>query len=177
MRIKSQDPKKLVPYENNARTHPQSQIDFLIKSITEFGFKMPILVDENNMVISGHGRRLAALQMGLDKVPTIADGSLSEDQKRAFIIADNKSSEMGGWDDDILNFELSQISGSEYDVGMTGFDYTSEEFIPTTEPNAGGRIITEQDMIKAKSLQDNLIENIPPIPVMCPNCGAEFSTR
>ena len=84
-------------YERNARNHPESQIKQIIKSITEFGFNNPILIDERGEIIAGHGRYIAAKEMGLNTVPTITLSHLNERQKRAYRLADNKIAENGGW--------------------------------------------------------------------------------
>src|SRR3990172_9249254 len=93
---------KLVPYERNARTHSDSQVAQIAASIAEFGFNSPILVDTNAGIIAGHGRLLAARKLGLTEVPVIILDHLSETQKRAYIIADNKLAELAGWNEEIL---------------------------------------------------------------------------
>lgn len=111
--------KYLIPYENNARTHSVEQIDKLKKSLKEFGFINPVIIDENNMILVGHGRVMAAKELNIFEAPCIRINYLSEDKKRAYILADNKLSDMAGWDLDLLNLELESI---ELDMSLFGFD-------------------------------------------------------
>jgi DNA modification methylase len=113
----------LKPDPRNARTHPKRQLKQIIASIREFGFTNPILVDPDGMVVAGHGRLLAATAMGLAEVPTIDLAGLSEAQKRALRIADNKIALNAGWDLDLLKEELGQLSSLDIDLdlGITGF--------------------------------------------------------
>ena len=106
-------------YERNARNHPESQIKQIRKSITEFGFNNPILIDEHGEIIAGHGRYIAAKQMGLPTVPTITLSHLNEKQKRAYRLADNKIAENGGWNLELLQLEikdLEQICAGDLDI-------------------------------------------------------------
>lgn len=110
---------ELKPYENNARTHSNDQIEAICNSIKEFGFINPVIIDENNMILVGHGRIEAAKVLGLDEAPYRRVTNLTEDQKRAYILADNKLSDLGGWDEDLLAQELGEI---ELDMSLFGFD-------------------------------------------------------
>ena len=110
----------LSPDPGNARTHPKAQIDQIAASIRVFGFTNPILVDSDKRIIAGHGRLLAARALGLKEVPTIELGNLSDIQKRALRIADNKIALGAGWDLDLLKIELSEIE-VEMDLSITGF--------------------------------------------------------
>jgi ParB-like chromosome segregation protein Spo0J len=94
--------KDLVPYAKNARTHSEEQIDQIARAIEQWGWTVPCLVDEKGGLIAGHGRVLAAKQLGLDEVPVVVARGWSAAQKRAYVIADNKLTENGGWDDDLL---------------------------------------------------------------------------
>ena len=100
---------ELKPYENNPRQHSEAQLDRLVRSIKEFGFTNPVLVDDDCNVIAGHGRLMAAELMGLSKVPTIALGHLTADQRRAYVIADNQLALNSTWDDDVLQSELQAL--------------------------------------------------------------------
>lgn len=111
----------LKPYKNNSRTHDDIQIDQIIASIKEFGFTNPILIDEKNEIIAGHGRLMAAQKMGLEKVPTLVLTGLSEAQKKAYVIADNKIALNAGWDMDLLKEEIGSIA-DEIDLSILGFD-------------------------------------------------------
>lgn len=110
---------ELSPYENNARTHSPEQIEAICNSIREFGFINPVIIDENNMILVGHGRIEAAKVLGLDEAPYRRIENLTEDQKRAYILADNKLSDLGGWDEGLLAQELGEI---ELDMSLFGFD-------------------------------------------------------
>ena len=110
---------KLKPYEKNARTHSEKQIEMLVNSIKEFGFIPPVIIDENNVILAGHGRAEAAKRVGLDEIPYRRITHLTEEQKKAFILADNKLSDLGGWDFDLLSEELAEIT---LDMGEFGFD-------------------------------------------------------
>lgn len=112
---------ELVPYENNPRTHSDVQIERLVKSLKEFGFTNPILIDEDNNVIAGHGRLQAAQIAGLKSVPTITLAHLTPDQRRAYIIADNQLALNSGWDDDALQSELAALSEAGYDLTLLGW--------------------------------------------------------
>jgi len=112
---------QLVEYANNARTHSDKQIGKIAASITEFGFTNPILIDENNEIIAGHGRVRASQRLKLYKVPCIALRGLSDAQKRALRIADNKIAEGSAWDFDLLRIELTDISLELPELDMLGF--------------------------------------------------------
>lgn len=126
-----QDPQMLTPYAGNARTHSKKQIAAIARSITTFGFTNPILVDAAGMVLAGHGRLSAALELGLKDVPTLCISHLSEAQKRAYILADNKLAERAGWDEDILKIELGYLADidSEFDITLTGFEMAEIDIV------------------------------------------------
>lgn len=112
----------LTAYEANPKTHPKEQIDLLKRSIAEFGWTVPVLVDRSNVVIAGHGRLEAALQLGMTEVPAIRLDDLTEAQARAYRLLDNRAVEMGAWDDSLLTAELDFLRTSEFDLELTGFD-------------------------------------------------------
>ena len=116
----------LKPYAKNARTHSSEQISQIVKSIKEFGFTNPVLLDGQDGIIAGHGRVLAAAEIGMAEVPCIRLLHLSESQKRAYIIADNKLALNAGWDNNLLAQELMAIEADGYDLDTIGFD--DEEF-------------------------------------------------
>jgi ParB-like chromosome segregation protein Spo0J len=113
---------RLVPYAKNARTHSDDQIAQIAASIAEFGFNNPVLVDTNAGIIAGHGRVLAARKLGIDQVPVVVLDHLSETQKRAYILADNRIGENAGWDDEILRTELTDLKDADLDLALLGFD-------------------------------------------------------
>lgn len=112
----------LIPYIRNARTHSESQIAQITASIKEFGFLSPILIAEDNTILAGHGRLAAARKLGLKQVPCVKESHLTETQRRAYIIADNKLSLNAGWDEDMLAIELSELQGADFDLDLLGFD-------------------------------------------------------
>jgi hypothetical protein len=123
LQVKNRKTADLIPYARNAKKHSEKQILAIAASIKEFGFNNPVLIDGENGIIAGHGRVMAAQKLGIDNVPTIALGHLTESQKRAFILADNRLSEIGGgWDNEMLMVELADIGNSDVSVDITGFD-------------------------------------------------------
>jgi hypothetical protein len=121
LKIEYLDRSAIVPYARNARTHSEEQVNQIAASIREFGFTNPILVDEDNGLIAGHGRLQAAIKLGMDKVPAIRMEGLSEAKKRALVIADNKLALNAGWDLDLLKVELSDLDAAGFDLSITGF--------------------------------------------------------
>ena len=111
----------LTLYKNNPRVHSDTQIERLAISLTEFGFTNPVLIDDTGNVICGHGRIAAAKKIGLDTVPTITLSHLTEDQRRAYIIADNQLALNSSWDDDILKYELEKLSENGFDLSLLGW--------------------------------------------------------
>src|ERR1700733_16055466 len=114
----------LAGYPNNSRKHSQHQIRQIATSIKAFGFTNPVLIDQNDTVIAGHGRVAAAKLLSMDQVPTIRLEGLSEDQVRAYVIADNRLAEKAGWDKSILAIELQHLLTieSDFDICVTGFE-------------------------------------------------------
>ena len=112
----------LIPYARNARTHSDEQTAQIAGSIREFGFTNPVLIDGEGGIIAGHGRVMAARKLGLDNVPCIRLAHLTEAQKRAYVIADNRLALNAGWDDAMLALEMRDLMDEGYDVGLTGFD-------------------------------------------------------
>ena len=113
---------QLVPYARNARTHSESQVAQIAGSIAEFGFVNPVLVGGDNVIIAGHGRVMAAKKLGLPTVPTIKLDHLTENQRRALVIADNKIAENAGWDEELLRLELQNLADEDFDLDLLGFD-------------------------------------------------------
>ena len=112
---------RLIPYAKNARTHDDTQVSQIAGSIAEFGFVNPILVGDDNVIIAGHGRLMAAQQLGLDSVPVIVLHHLTESQRRALVIADNKIAENAGWNDELLKLELEELGDLGFDLDVIGF--------------------------------------------------------
>lgn len=122
-------PEDLRPYANNARTHSKKQIKQIAESIRRFGFTNPVLVTDNGEIVAGHGRVAAAKLLGLRAVPTIALSHLSDAERRAYILADNKLALNAGWDREILAIELERLMDLEFDVELTGFSVAETDFI------------------------------------------------
>ncbi|PUE21851.1 hypothetical protein B9Z43_01330 [Limnohabitans sp. MMS-10A-192] len=111
----------LIPYARNSRTHSEAQVAQVAASIREFGFTNPVLIDADGGIIAGHGRVLAARKLGMDTVPAIRIDYMTEAQKRAYVIADNKLALNAGWDDELLALELGDLNDEGFDLSLTGF--------------------------------------------------------
>ena len=156
----------LIPYARNSRTHSDAQVAKIAASIREFGFLNPIIVDGDSGIIAGHGRLMAAHKLGLDEVPTVQAAHLTEAQKRAYVIADNRLALDAGWDIDMLKVEFQDLDAKGFDLTLTGFDL-GELSAMFDEPNfAPG---TEDDQGK--------LDELAPKIVQCPHCGQDFDIR
>nr|BAR33221.1 plasmid partitioning protein ParB [uncultured Mediterranean phage uvMED] len=140
---------KLVPYAKNSRTHSKEQITQIATSIEEFGFTNPVLIGESEDIIAGHGRVMAAKELELSKVPCIRLKHLTEEQKKAYVIADNKLALNAGWDENLLKQEIESLQESDYDISLTGFsEMEIDELLAAEE------IIDEADeILHEQSLQ------------------------
>ena len=116
------DINKLVPYTNNARTHNKEQILKLRSSLREFGFVSPMIIDKDYNVLCGHGRLEAAKAEGMTKVPCVFVEHMTEAQKKAFILADNRMALDAGWDEELLAVEMEELQNLGFDLGLTGFN-------------------------------------------------------
>ena len=116
------DTGELIPYANNARTHSDAQVRKLRASLREFGFINPVIIDRDNNVIAGHGRIEAALAEGIEKVPCVYADHLTEAQKKAYVLADNRMALDAGWDEEMLRVEIEALQAEAFDVSLTGFD-------------------------------------------------------
>jgi ParB family chromosome partitioning protein len=152
----------LVPYARNSRTHSPEQVAQIAGSIREFGFTNPVLVDAENGIIAGHGRIMAAQKLGLEKVPCIRLGYLTDAQKRAYIIADNKLALNAGWDFEMLKVEVMELQAEDFDVNLLGFEGDEIEKLTLDIEFAPG---TEDD-------QGKLDEKSP---IECPHCHKFFT--
>jgi ParB-like chromosome segregation protein Spo0J len=113
---------RLIPHARNARTHSEDQIAQIAGSIAEFGFVNPVLVGDDDVIVAGHGRVLAARTLGLPEAPVIVLAHLSPTQRRALMIADNRISDNAGWDDEMLAAELAALRNEDVDLGLLGFE-------------------------------------------------------
>ena len=120
--MKMVETSKLIPYVNNARTHSQEQVNKLRGSLREFGFINPVIIDGEYNVIAGHGRLMAAKEEGIKEVPCVLVDYLSEAQKKAYILADNRYAQDAGWDEELLRLEIEALEGMDFDVSLTGFN-------------------------------------------------------
>ena len=121
MQIETVAVERLIPYARNSRTHSEAQVAQIAASIREFGFTNPVLIDAEGGIIAGHGRVMGARQLQMAEVPCIRLGYLTESQRRAYVIADNKLAANAGWDEEMLGLELRELMAGGYDVGLTGF--------------------------------------------------------
>ena len=156
----------LIPYARNARTHSDEQTAQIAGSIREFGFTNPVLIDGEGGIIAGHGRVMAARKLGLADVPCIRLAHLTEAQKRAYIIADNKLALNAGWDEEMLRIELADLREMEFEIDVLGFE--AEElsrlmYGVNFEPG------TEDDQGK--------LDELAPQIVICPHCHESFNAK
>ena len=140
----------LIPYARNSRTHSDEQVAQIAASIREFGFTNPVLVDGEGGIIAGHGRVMAARRLGLGEVPCIRLGHLTDAQKKAYVIADNKLALNAGWDNELLALELQELEDMGYDLELTGFSLDEIEALTPIEIQEG---LTDED--DAPAVQDN----------------------
>ena len=154
----------LVPYANNSRTHSDAQVAQIAASIREFGWTNPILTDGDNGIIAGHGRVLAARKLGMDTVPCIELAGLSETQRKAYIIADNKLALNADWDDELLAIEFSELADAGFDNLLTGFTLDEIEGLAPGEnyPESSAKEIDPDDYKMGHQ---------------CPKCGFEFDAK
>jgi hypothetical protein len=144
---------KLIPYARNPRTHSDAQVAQIAASIAEFGFNNPILVDTRAGVIAGHGRLLAARQLGLEQIPVIVLDHLSEMQKRAYVIADNRLALNAGWDEEMLKLELAALQQEDFDIALIGF-----------EDDELARLLAGQDAAEGLTDED-AVPDLPELPI------------
>ena len=168
MKIEQLPTADLIPYARNTRTHSPEQVAQIAGSIREFGFTNPVLIDAENGIIAGHGRVMAASKLGLAKVPCIRLAHLTDTQKRAYIIADNKLALNAGWDEELLGLELADLREAEFDLDVLGFDnFAIEQFLNPPErsdeapESSGGEI--DVDAMEMECA--------------CPKCGFEFDPK
>lgn len=156
----------LIPYINNSRTHSESQIKQIAASIREFGFTNPILIDEQGTIIAGHGRVMAAQVLELDQVPTITLGDLSDAQRKAYVIADNKLALNAEWDFDALKLEIDNLENIGFDLSFLGFEQDELK-----------AILQEVSFDPASEEDQGKLDELDPKYIGCPHCGKEFDMR
>jgi DNA modification methylase len=133
---------KLIPYARNARTHSDEQVAQIAASIREFGFNNPVLIADDNSIIAGHGRVMAARKLNLSEVPCIRLSHLSETQRKAYILADNKLALNAGWENNLLSVELDELVNSGFDISLTGFTQEEMDALKPIEVTEG---LTDED--------------------------------
>jgi hypothetical protein len=136
-RVDMVSPASLHAYEKNPRVHLPAQIEQIKASILAFGFTVPVLVDENDMLIAGHARHMAALDLGLPQIPAMVARGWSDDQKRAYVIADNRLASNSGWDEDLLVMEFGDLADTPW-IGLTGFPLSEIERLRDTGGQGDG---------------------------------------
>jgi len=158
---------RLVPYTRNARTHSSEQISQIAASIQEFGFTNPILVDKKDGIIAGHGRLMAAKDLGMTQVPVVVLDHLTPDQKRAYVLADNKLALNAGWDMSLLQEELMAINSVDFDLNLLGWN--ENEIADMLDPEG----IDDAESPNEFAEIDDDIETDH----RCPSCGYEWSGK
>ena len=161
MKVENISLEALIPYARNSRTHSDQQVAQVAASIREFGFTNPVLIGTENDIIAGHGRVLAARKLGLEKVPCIRLTNLSENQKRAYIIADNKLALNSGWDEEMLALEIKDLASKDFDMTLAGW----------SDAEIGNLFLDKNFEPGNESDQGKLDEKMP---VICPSCSHEF---
>ena len=157
--------RELVPYAKNSRTHSAEQVAQIAASIEEFGFTNPVLIDDGSGIIAGHGRVMAAQKLKLATVPCIILDHLTETQKRAYVIADNKLALNAGWDHAMLSSELADLREIDFDIDLLGFDGDEiEGILNPIEPNFEPGTEDDQGKLDEKN------------PIECPHCHKFFTT-
>ena len=132
--VKQTNPNTLTPYEGNAKKHSADQIEKIMASIKRFGFTAPVLIDEAGMILAGHGRSVAAVQMGLKKIPCIVIDGLSETEKAAYVIADNKLADYGiEWDEEMLAAEIAKLEAEDFDLLSLGLSDAELDYFDVAE--------------------------------------------
>lgn len=146
MKIEQISTEKLIPYARNAKKHDSAQVSKIAGSIREFGFNNPVLIDKDNGIIAGHGRVLAAQKLGLADVPCIRLGHLTDAQRRAYILADNRLAEIGGgWDMEMLKLEISDLIEADINFESIGFsDGDLEDFFQSAAKHDTGAQMSEE---------------------------------
>lgn len=173
----------LIPYENNAREHSKAQIEQLRNSMREFGFVTPILIDEKLNVIAGHGLLEAAKAEGMATVPCVLVSDLTEAQRRAYILADNRLAEAATWNEAALQIELAALEQLDFNAGIVGFEVTQTaeiEVASYTRTVPGGKTESpapEEETPDAAEPDSSQIEQKPERLCKCPNCGHQFKPK
>ncbi|MGI9398587.1 MAG: ParB/Srx family N-terminal domain-containing protein [Paracoccaceae bacterium] len=180
--VKQMPVDELIPYDRNPNIHSSEQIIQLANSIREWGFTVPILIDEKEVVLAGHGRLFAAKSLNMKTVPCITATGWSDAQKKAYVIADNKLSEGSEWDSSLYFAELKEINNSGFDLSLIGFDESiSLDFEPNLQPTTSFTDVNEGDINKAETAMSDNMDRLTGdrsargTEVMCPYCAETFT--
>ena len=146
---------RLLPYAKNARTHSAAQVSQIAASIKEWGWTTPVLVDEDGVLIAGHGRVMAAKQLGITEIPCMVARGWSEAQKKAYVLADNQLPLNAGWDEDLLKMEIKEIEALNFDIGKIGFDTEMLASLFDVQPQE--RQTTERNGLGEAVIQFNIV--------------------
>jgi ParB-like chromosome segregation protein Spo0J len=166
LNVKYRKVEDLIPYVNNSRKHSDEQIAQISASIKEFGWTNPILIDGTNSIIAGHGRLMAARKLKMDEVPTIELDHLTDTQRKALVIADNKLALNADWDTALLTIELDDLLKDGFALDILGFN---EQEIKTIMQEVNFDAGSEEDQGK--------LDQLDPKWICCPHCGKEFDAR
>lgn len=168
----------LHPHPRNARTHTEEQINQIVSLVERFGWTAPIVADETGVILSGHGRRLAALQMGLQRVPTVIVEGWTDEEKLAYMLADNQVALNAGWDVEELKVQLEELIDFDLDLSSLNFEIDDVEtgFEPNLNPVTGGINVTDDDVEAARGRLEGRFkqERQEIVDVVCPHCGEKF---
>lgn len=162
MQIIYKKTKDLIPYENNPRNNDNA-VDYVAKSIKEFGFKVPIVISKDNVVITGHTRLKASEKLGIEEIPCILADDLTEEQVKAYRLADNKVSEFSSWDFDKLDIELESLKDLDFELTDFGFEFAVD--FTTTEKE----INNTSEELNLNDFEDETFKH------ECPKCGFKFN--
>ena len=158
---------ELIPYARNARTHSEQQVQQIAGSIQEFGFCNPVLIDASNGIIAGHGRVMAAQLLKLESVPCLRLSHLTDAQKRAYVLADNRIALSSGWDEEMLANELSDLHADEFDMALLGFDADELGKLLAME--------SKDDDEPPESSSSEVDKDSFEMQCKCPRCSFEFN--
>ena len=149
----------LIPYARNARTHSETQVAQIAGSIQEFGFTNPVLIDADNGIIAGHGRVLAAQRLKLESVPCLRLSHLTDAQKRAYVLADNRIALSSGWDEEMLANELSDLHADEFDMSLLGFDV--DELATLLVIDMANADVADDAEVNESTTDDSIVMSFP----------------
>lgn len=183
--IEIRAPKALRAHPRNSRTHSQAQVAQVMESIRQFGFTVPVIITESGVIVAGHCRTLAAERLGMTGIPCIVARGWTEAQTRAYIIADNRLTENGQWDAQMLGEELHFLAGAGFDVTVTGIGddeiramlSADAAYQPNLRPGANSRSVSQDDITRTEAAMEAarraaMTQSL--VTCTCPHCGEDF---